>query len=172
MPTDTLPAPENLFELAARVIDEQITDAKVNRVTLELSELDDGLAVVEGFSHVYAVATDDGLVCFDTSARRGGPPAVAAIRNWNRSSFSTLIYTHGHVDHVGGSAAFAADAAERGDPTPAVVGHARVGARFDRYRMTNGYNALINARQFGGRPPRRFSRPERPPGDPPSRRRW
>ncbi len=151
--TDTsLPAHEDIFDLSARVIDEQITSVKVNRVTLELSELGDGLALVEAFSHVYAVATDAGMVCFDTSGRRAGPRAVAALRAWNQSPFSTLVYTHGHVDHVGGSGAFAADAADRGDVSPTVIGHARVGARFDRYRLTNGYNARINARQFGGRP--------------------
>ena len=152
MPDASLPAHENIFDLSARVIDERITSVKVNRVTLELSELGDGLALVEAFSHVYAVATDAGIVCFDTSGRRAGPPAVAALRAWNQSPFSTLVYTHGHVDHVGGSAAFAADAADRGDPAPEVVGHSRVGARFERYRLTNGYNSQINARQFGGRP--------------------
>ncbi len=152
MPDASLPAHEHIFDLSARVIDERITSVKVNRITLELSELGDGLALVEAFSHVYAVATDDGLVCFDTSGRRAGPPIVAALRQWNPSPFSTLVYTHGHVDHVGGSGAFAADAAGRGDAAPTVIGHTRVGARFDRYRLTNGYNAQINARQFGGRP--------------------
>ena len=152
MPDASLPTHEDIFDLSARVIDERITSVKVNRVTLELSELGDGLALVEAFSHVYAVATNDGLVCFDTSARRAGPSVVAALRTWNTQSFSTLVYTHGHVDHVGGSGAFAADAVDRGDAAPSVVGHARVGARFDRYRLTNGYNAQINARQFGGRP--------------------
>ncbi len=152
MPDASLPTHENIFDLSARVIDERITSVKVNRVTLELSELGEGLALVEAFSHVYAVATDDGMVCFDTSGRRAGPHAVAALRVWTQSPFSTLVYTHGHVDHVGGSGAFAADAVDRGDVAPTVIGHERVGARFDRYRLTNGYNAQINARQFGGRP--------------------
>jgi glyoxylase-like metal-dependent hydrolase (beta-lactamase superfamily II) len=152
MPDASLPAHESILDLSARLIDERITSVKVNRVTLELSELGDGLALVEAFSHVYAVATDAGLVCFDTSARRAGPPIVAALRLWNQTPFSTLVYTHGHVDHVGGSGAFAADAADRGDPAPSVIGHSRVGARFERYRLTNGYNSQINARQFGGRP--------------------
>ena len=32
---------------------------------------------------------------------------------------------------------------------PTIVGHENVAARFDRYRMTNGYNHVINERQFG-----------------------
>ncbi len=43
-----------------------------------------------------------------------------------------------------------ADAAQRGHPRPRVVAHANVPARFLRYRMTDGWNAAINARQFGG----------------------
>ena len=62
----------------------------------------------------------------------------------------TIVYTHGHADHVGGSRAFAAAAHERGEPTPRVFGHDRIDARFDRYEYTAGYNRIINMRQFGG----------------------
>jgi alkyl sulfatase BDS1-like metallo-beta-lactamase superfamily hydrolase len=60
------------------------------------------------------------------------------------------VYTHGHVDHVGGSGAMAADAERRGHPRIRVVGHEAVAGRFDRYRLTNGYNTDVNLRQFGG----------------------
>ncbi len=60
----------------------------------------------------------------------------------------TLVYTHGHVDHVGGAHAIVADAADRGDPRPDIVAHEAVPARFRRYDLTNGYNAVINQRQF------------------------
>ncbi len=57
----------------------------------------------------------------------------------------TLVDPHGHADHVGGSVAF--DAAYS---NLSVVGHENVARRFDRYRETNAWNVLINARQFGG----------------------
>ena len=60
------------------------------------------------------------------------------------------MYTHGHIDHVGGSPAFAADAGDRGAPLPRVVGNHRVVDRFERYDQTSGYNRIINLRQFGG----------------------
>jgi glyoxylase-like metal-dependent hydrolase (beta-lactamase superfamily II) len=55
------------------------------------------------------------------------------------------VYTHGHVDHVFGVPYFEAEGRDR---VPRVVAHERVPDRFDRYRLTNGYNGVINQRQF------------------------
>jgi alkyl sulfatase BDS1-like metallo-beta-lactamase superfamily hydrolase len=140
----------DLLDLSARIIDEGVADEPVNRVTQELSPVTDDIAVVESFSHVVALRTDEGLVCFDTSGAASGLAVVEALRGWSGDPFHSLVYTHGHVDHVGGSGAFVADALGRGDRTPTVVGHENVLARMDRYDLTNGYNVTINARQFGG----------------------
>jgi alkyl sulfatase BDS1-like metallo-beta-lactamase superfamily hydrolase len=121
-----------------------------NRITNELSELAGDLAIVESFSHSIALRTSDGLVCFDASHARTGAAVVRSLRGWSADPVSHIVYTHGHVDHVGGSGAFAADATERGRPQPVVVGHEAVAPRFARYRFTNGYNVRINMRQFGG----------------------
>jgi glyoxylase-like metal-dependent hydrolase (beta-lactamase superfamily II) len=141
---------EHPLELSARLIDTGALDSPPNRVTQELSELADGVALVESFSHVVALDTGEGLVAFDASGVRSGPAVVAALRTWSSEPVHTLVYTHGHLDHVGGSFAFAADAESAGRPPPRVVGHERVVARFDRYQETAGYNAIINMRQFGG----------------------
>jgi len=101
--------------------------------------------VVESFSHSVVLDAGDGLVAFDASHARTGSDVVAAIRGWTDTPVSHLVYTHGHTDHVGGSPDFAA---AYGDMT--VVGHRNVDERFDRYRFTNDWNVLINARQFGG----------------------
>ena len=98
----------DLLALSSRIIDGSVTDEPVNRVTNELSELADGLAIVESFSHCVALATEEGLVCFDVSGARTGPAVVAALRTWDRSPVHSIVYTHGHVDHVGGSPAVAA----------------------------------------------------------------
>ena len=140
----------DLLALSSRIIDEGVTDEPVNRVTNELSELADDLAIVESFSHCVALATDEGLVCFDVSGARTGPAVVAALRGWNEAPVHSIVYTHGHIDHVGGSPAVAADAEARGHAVPQVVGHEAVAARFDRYEATNDFNLLINSRQFGG----------------------
>ena len=135
----------DLLALSSRVIDSGIVDEPVNRITNELSELAEGLAIVESFSHSVVLDAGEGLVAFDASHARTGGDVVAAIRGWTATPVSHLVYTHGHADHVGGSTAFAA---EYGDM--AVVGHRNVDTRFDRYAYTNNWNVLVNARQFGG----------------------
>jgi len=145
----------DLLELSRRFIDEGVPPdstglGPVNRVNLELSEVTDGVAMVEAFSHVVALDSGDGLVLFDASLGAFGPGVVKSLRGWRTDPVHTLVYTHGHVDHVGGAAAVLADADERGARRPAIVGHERVSDRFDRYDLTNGYNAVINHRQFGG----------------------
>jgi glyoxylase-like metal-dependent hydrolase (beta-lactamase superfamily II) len=135
----------DLLALSSRVIDSGVVDEPVNRITNELSEVADGLAVVESFSHSVVLDAGEGLVAFDASHARTGADVAAAIRGWTSTPVTHLVYTHGHADHVGGSPAFA-DAF--GDMT--VVGHTNVGRRFDRYEYTNDWNVRINARQFGG----------------------
>lgn len=140
----------DLFDLSARIIDSGVADQPVNRVTNELSELADDLAIVESFSHSVAVRTDEGLVAFDASGVHTGEAVVAALRGWRDEPVSHLVYTHGHADHVGGSSHFAADAERRGQARPVVIGHRNVNPRLDRYDVTNNWNLIINARQFGG----------------------
>jgi alkyl sulfatase BDS1-like metallo-beta-lactamase superfamily hydrolase len=141
----------DLLALSARYIDEGVYEGpqSVNRVIQELSEVADGVAVVESFSHVVALTTDAGLILFDTSAAPFGPAVRDALRSWSSDPVHTIVYTHGHVDHVGGASVFMDEAAAGGRPRPQVVAHEAVPARFARYDRTNGYNAVINARQFG-----------------------
>jgi len=121
----------------------------INRINFQLSEIGSGVAMVEAFSHSILFETDDGLVAFDTSNPQGGSLVVEEIRRWKKDRFNTIVYTHGHVDHVGGCGAFIADAADAKQPRPCVCGHINVARRFDRYNLTNGYNHIINERQFG-----------------------
>jgi len=141
----------DLFALSDKILQSEHTDERpFNRVNHQLSELDDNLSFVEAFSNSVNFSTDDGLVIVDTSSVRGGQLVVDAIRSWRpKERFNSLIYTHGHVDHVGGSGAFIAEAKRAGTPSLEIYGHDNVQHRFDRYNLTNGYNQVINARQFG-----------------------
>ena len=140
---------ENLLELSARIIDERDLHTAPNRVTEQLSEIADGVAVIESFSHCVVFDTGDGLVTFDASAANKGAKVIESLRTWTDKPLDALVYTHGHVDHVGGSGAFAADAKASQHPLR-VIGHEKVAERFSRYRKTNEFNQGINARQFGG----------------------
>ena len=140
----------DLIALSTKVVDSGRADEPVNRTTGELSEIADGLAMVESFSHVVTWNSGDGIVCFDTSHVNTGQQVVDSIRKWSNDPFNALVYTHGHADHVGGSVAFGANAAALGHKAPRVIGHKNVQRRFDRYRYTNDWNVAINARQFGG----------------------
>ncbi len=150
--------PSELLDLSAAIVDgwsqpggppPGTPEGPTNRVTNELSEFDDGVAIIESFSNVVVLRTDEGLVLFDASSRFTGRGCVASLRAWADDPIHTLVYTHGHVDHVGGSGLFAADGEARRHPRMRVVGHEAIARRFDRYRATDGWNLAINARQFG-----------------------
>ncbi|MCP4002626.1 MAG: MBL fold metallo-hydrolase [bacterium] len=138
----------DLTALSSQIIDEGAPIFPV-RVNNELSEIAAGVAVVESFSNVAAIATDDGLILSDTSGESTGPAVVESLRTWSDAPFHTILYTHGHIDHVGGAGAFVANSAALGHRTPRFAGHENLPARFERYRLTAGYNTAINKRQFG-----------------------
>jgi len=142
----------DLLGLSARFIDENTYEGptSVNRITTELSEVAEGIAVIEAFSHVVAFESDEGLVLFDTSLEAFSAGILKSLRAWSERPVHSIVYTHGHIDHIGGAQAFVDEAHERGERRPRVIGHERVDPRFDRYQLTNGHNAVINARQFGG----------------------
>ena len=133
----------DLLALSSRIIDSGLTDQPVNRVTNELSEVADGVSMVESFSHCIALRNAEGLMCFDASGVHTGEAVRAALRTWSPLPVKHLVYTHGHADHVGGSTFFS-------DDHPHVIGHENVAARLDRYDYTNNWNLIINNRQFGG----------------------
>jgi alkyl sulfatase BDS1-like metallo-beta-lactamase superfamily hydrolase len=113
-----------------------------------LDEVGEGTAFVESFANVAALATDDGLVLVDTGSVFAAPAVHAAVRGWTSDPLHTAVYTHGHVDHVFGTAVFEAEVAEAGGRPVEVIAHEDVDPRFDRYCETAGYNAVINQRQF------------------------
>ena len=143
----------DLLALSARYIDEGTDDGpgSTNRTTGELSELADNIALVEAFSHVIAIDTGDGLLLADTSLAGFAPMVLRSLRGWRNERVASVLFTHGHIDHVGGAPTIMKDAESRGDAPPEVLAHENVTARFDRYDLTNGYNAIINQRQFGNR---------------------
>ena len=149
---------EHVLDLSTRYIDSGRADGPPNRISHDLSELGDNVALIEAFSHMLVVKTDEGLVAFDSSGPASGQRVIESLRRWDRGPIHTLIYTHGHIDHIGGSSAIAEEARSSGRKLPEVVGHANLSSRMNRYRATEGYNKVINTRQFGGLPVSTFER--------------
>ncbi|MEZ5661550.1 MAG: MBL fold metallo-hydrolase [Burkholderiaceae bacterium] len=139
-----------LLELSANIIDDN-DRSKVDRhnpTDARVHELAPGIAMVTGFSHILSFATQGGLLLFDTSGQAYATRMRDALRRWRDDAVDSVVYTHGHADHVGGMQVFVEEAADRGRARPRIIGHRNVVPRFERYQLTHGYNATINARQF------------------------
>jgi glyoxylase-like metal-dependent hydrolase (beta-lactamase superfamily II) len=114
-----------------------------------LAEISDDVAFLPAFANVTAIRTGDGLVLVDTGSAFVAQAIHDELRRWTSQRLHTAVYSHGHIDHVFGVGVWTAEAAENDWPAPVVTAHEAVSRRFDRYRMTTGYNQIINQRQFG-----------------------
>ena len=110
--------------------------------------LRDGVTMIESFAHVHVIETDSAAVVFDSSVPDLGPRVVERVRALTQAPVSHVVLTHGHRDHAGGAGALM-DGLAAGGPRPRLVGHRALPARLARYRLTDGYNQVVNQRQFG-----------------------
>ncbi|GLY30397.1 alkyl sulfatase dimerization domain-containing protein [Kineosporia sp. NBRC 101731] len=109
-----------------------------------LHRVADGVWMWPATGNVYVIDVGDALLLFDAGDRTNAQRFLAALRALTARPVSTLVYSHGHIDHVCGATVIDADP----DRPVTVVGHVDIARRFDRYRLTPGYNALVNQRQF------------------------
>jgi len=114
----------------------------------QLAEIQSGLVFVDAFANSSAVDTADGLVVVDTSGVFHAPGVHTTIRTWSSAPLHTAVFTHGHIDHVFGVDLYEEEARQNGWAAPRVIAHEAIAERFARYRLTAGYNAVINQRQF------------------------
>ena len=84
------------------------------------------------------VDTDEGVVLIDTLISEA---AARKTRERIRGKIKYIIYTHGHVDHVGGTRAFM-------DDHPEVIASTYLPDRLEKYRMLDRYRARSSAIQF------------------------
>lgn len=135
---------QDALALSEALLREEISPEEVRpfSFTGDLVEVADRIAFLPSFANVTAVRADGELVLIDTGSPLTAGIVHEQVRGWSTGPVKTAIYTHGHIDHVFGSAPFEAEGPVR------VVAHENVPARFDRYRKTAGYNGVINRRQF------------------------
>ena len=112
---------------------------------LDLEPVADRTAFVSSFANATAFDTPEGLVLVDTGSFLLAQQVHENVRSFTKARLHTAVFTHGHVDHCFGVDLYEAEA---GASKTRVIAHERVPARFERYRLTHGYNACINARQF------------------------
>ena len=113
-----------------------------------LTAVGDRCAFVPGFANVSVFETDEGLVMVDTGSPFTAETVHAAVRGWSADPLHTAVFSHGHIDHVFGVGPFESEATANRWTSPRVIAHEALPARFDRYLLTAGYNAVINQRQF------------------------
>jgi glyoxylase-like metal-dependent hydrolase (beta-lactamase superfamily II) len=117
-------------------------DAKP-RLYGEPTEVADGVFLHPAFVNTYAVRTPSGLLLVDPGLGNLGRAMYEAVRKWSEAPLHTAVYTHGHADHAFGLRSFL----EAGE-CPQIIAQENCVQRFHRYRLTHGWNARINQRQF------------------------
>jgi alkyl sulfatase BDS1-like metallo-beta-lactamase superfamily hydrolase len=128
-----------------------ISDSAFDPMMGQLEVIEPGIAMFHGFANVAFAYGGGEMLAVDTSSAQMGPLAVKAIREVTLEPFAFLIYTHGHGDHAFGTEAFIGDNLSRGYRRPKIWAQEDVAARFERYRLTRGWQAHINSLQFGVR---------------------
>jgi len=84
------------------------------------------------------IETGDGLVLIDTLVhKRAAEKTMAKIDG----QIKYIIYTHGHVDHVGGTLAFMKD-------NPEIIANRYLADRLDNYKMLYRHRARMSAQQW------------------------
>lgn len=107
--------------------------------------LADDVLFLESFANVVAFRSAGRLLLVDAGGILESRNVYDRIREWTDAPLEVAIYTHGHVDHVFSVPHFEE---ENHEIRPRVIAHENVATRFDRYQLTQGYNAHINQRQF------------------------
>lgn len=111
-------------------------------------ELAPGLYLLESFGNVGIAITNEGVVLIDTGTPSNPQAALGRLRRLTDAPVRYIIYTHGHSDHAANATAILAEAAQRGDPRPKIIAHAKIVDRMNRYAELYGQNAFINRLQF------------------------
>ncbi|MFX1477557.1 MAG: alkyl sulfatase dimerization domain-containing protein [Promethearchaeota archaeon] len=102
-----------------------------------------------GFSNSIIRETNDGLIIVDPGADFDVNRKYKTVREVTSQRVNTVIFTHGHVDHIG-FRPYDEEIKKNKWPNAQIIAHKAIINRFERYILTNKWNAIINLRQFRG----------------------
>ncbi len=133
--------------------------APLGRPVNELSKLTRDVWFFNGMSNMVVINTPEGLVIIDPGALFQTPSEDGSVLADCERKFeavcdscdrpvSTVIYTHGHVDHIYGVKQYQCKSWQGGQSSLNVIAHEAFAARASRYRTMSGYNEVVNRRQF------------------------
>ncbi|MGM0901248.1 MAG: alkyl sulfatase dimerization domain-containing protein [Bacillota bacterium] len=102
----------------------------------------EGYYFTPAFGNVGVVITDEGVVVIDSTLSKVQAEGILdKIKTVTEQPIKYLIYTHGHIDHVGGASVFKKAGAK-------IIAHRNVINRLDKYQELDKFHYLINKRQF------------------------
>jgi alkyl sulfatase BDS1-like metallo-beta-lactamase superfamily hydrolase len=124
--------------------------AQLSQDKPELIRVNDHVYCATGYAlgNVTFILTKTSVVVVDTT--EGPGPAQAVLNDFRKVSdlpVSYIIYTHHHGDHIHGAKVFAG-------PDTKVIAQANHTEELRKYRLTLGYNAMLNIAQWGAHVPR------------------
>ncbi|HEX9888398.1 MAG TPA: alkyl sulfatase dimerization domain-containing protein [Nitriliruptorales bacterium] len=114
-----------------------------------IEEVADGVGFMSVMSNVILIDAGDELALVDTGTQLTADHVFQQVRGVSSAPLRAAVFSHGHIDHVFGVGPFDEEASSADRARPEVFGHEAMPARFERYRLTAGYNGVINRRQFG-----------------------
>ncbi|WP_417515322.1 alkyl sulfatase dimerization domain-containing protein [Minwuia sp.] len=112
-------------------------------------QLTENVLILPAQGNALAVKAGEGIVLVDSGAGRGATQKMIGIlRDWSDLPVTAICYSHGHAGYNDGVSDWIEHAKARGEEPPALVGHANVKPRYDRYRETAGLQDNLNRMQF------------------------
>ena len=88
-----------------------------------------------GFSNSIIRETNEGLVIVDPGANFDVNEKFKALREETAQKVKTVIFTHGHVDHIG-IKPFIKECEKNNWSIPRIIAHEAIRYRFERYKLT------------------------------------
>lgn len=126
------------------LLDKQMRELNANSTEhIQFIEFYENYYCVPGFGNIGIVITKEGIVIIDTGRSKIHAKKIyKLLRKKTSLPIKYIIYTHGHLDHVGG-------VSELKEEDTKVIAHRKVISRFEKYKTLQQHRENIRSVQFG-----------------------